>query len=151
MDNLLEQFWKWAEITPLEYANTGLNQKASKREDEFPCFRSLISYAKKIVDKNPTEQKDLDDLLTILALDNEAEEILDYLEQNGSYGLLENLMAIARNHIQPEAKWQLAELVFRRKPDGYVDFLIVLANDYHPYVKKRAENCLKYLNAHNTT
>lgn len=38
----------------------------------------MISYAKKIVDKNPTEQKDLDDLLTILALDNEAEEILDF-------------------------------------------------------------------------
>ena len=76
MNTYLEQFWKWSNRTFDEYARIGMNQNKGEYEDQFPLFDEMIAYARAVVDDVGTDDSDLDDLLTIMALDNEAETVL---------------------------------------------------------------------------
>ena len=129
-------------MTPEEYAQ-GIHDKII--EDDFDHFVSLIAYAKEIINKNLLSVNDLDDLITIMALDHEAETVLEYIEKNSSNEQLEQIVSLGTVHLQPEARWQIAELIFRRKPQNDMNKLRFLAKDHDPYVKKRAQNCIDTL------
>ena len=73
MHDLLKDFWKWANKSSEEYGKSGMNQNKGEFEDDFPLFENLITYAKTIVDNNEIEPNLIDDLLNIMALDNESE------------------------------------------------------------------------------
>ena len=140
MNTYLEQFWKWSNRTFDEYARIGMNQNKGEYEDQFPLFDEMIAYARTVVDNVVTDDSDLDDLLTIMALDNEAETVLDYVEGNSTADQFDKIIALGLKHVQPHARWQIAELLYRRKPKNYMELLYVLSQDEHPSVRQRAQN-----------
>ena len=122
MNTLLYDFWKWAEITPQEYAEKGIPLMSEKAEFNYPHFGELI-----------------------MALDNENEDVLDYAADNASNALVLELVSLGVTFPQPNTRWQIAELAYRRRPNGFEDFLKLLLCDPDSYVRKRAGNCLEYL------
>ena len=149
MNQLLEEFWKWANITPEEYAQDVYGQRDRFEEDNFDHFIALVAYAKQIVNQNFLSADDLDDLITIMAIDNESEMVLEYVKENSSNEQLEQIISMGMVHLQPQARWQIAELIFARKPIRYIEKLNSLTKDSHPYVRKRAKNCIDFV-AHGT-
>ena len=138
MCTYLEKFWQWSKLTPEEYAQNGMRQKNGEFEDSFLLFDEMIAYAYAMIDTSITDLSEIDDLLTILALDNEEECVLDYITEHSSKVQLDRIIARGLFHAQPNARWQIAELLSRRKPEKYLDFLQVLANDEHSVVRQRA-------------
>ena len=145
MHYLLKQFWKWLPVSYEEYSKKGITQIHGNYEDNFPKINELIEHGKKIVDDNLTSDNDIDDLLTIMGIDNEAEEIMEYIEENSSDEQINRLIYIGINHPLYNARWQVAELLYRRKPQRYAEFLKILSSDSNMYVRKRAMNCLELL------
>lgn len=143
MNSLLMQFWKWFPISYEEYAVNGAPQFRGITEDDFPLFSDLLSYAELIVKNEYIDNEHIDDLLTIMALDNEAEYVLELIESDSTEKQLQYIILYGIKHPLFEARWQLAELICRRKPDNYESLLQKLAEDSKPSVKKRATNCLE--------
>ena len=149
MNDLISQFWLWMEKnfgkSPKEYAEKGMNQNHGEFEDAFPLFAECITYAKYIVDSDTLEADKLDDLLTIMAFDNESENVLEYIEEK-SYGKqVQRIIELGVTHIQMGARWQIAELIYRTNDPNAEKLLNVLKNDPHEYVSRRAENCLSLI------
>jgi hypothetical protein len=145
MYQLLEDFWKWLGKTPEEYANCGIDQRNGAEEDNFDGFVELLSFARRVIDKGLTDNSSINDMLTIMALDNESESILEYIEENCSDEQLSMIINMGFSHLQPEARWQLAELIYRMLPENYYSLLLKLTEDKHFYVRKRAKNCIELL------
>ena len=86
---------------------------------------------------------DMDCLLTMMALDDETEDVLDCLTAQGDELLISVLTHAGLHSIFPQARWQCAELLGRRSiPDGMA-LLRQYANDRDAYVAKRARNAMK--------
>jgi hypothetical protein len=115
-------------------------------EYDFPKYGELMEYAQAIVDNNLMSDKDIDDLLTVLALDNEGENLLDYIEDYSSNEQIERITERGVLHIQYNARWQLAEIIYRRRPNEYAKWLNLLKNDKDSYVRQRARNVIDLLN-----
>ena len=143
MSSLLKQFWDWLPISYEEYAAKGLSQLNGIFEDDFPLFSDLLSYAELIVKNEYIDNEHIDDLLTIMAIDNEAEHVLELIESDSSEKQLQYIISAGIKHPLYETRWQLAELICRRKPNNFDSLLQTLVDDSNPYVKKRAVNCLK--------
>lgn len=143
MSSLLEQFWEWLPISYEKYAIDGILQSSDYCEENFPFFSDLLAYAELIVKNDFIDNERIDDLLTVMALDNEVECVLELIESDSSEKQLQYIISAGIKHPLFETRWQLAELICRKKPDGYVSLLQILSNDFHPYVKKRAINCLE--------
>lgn len=146
MNGLLIQFWNWLPISYEEYAVNGLSQLMGNFEDDFPFFSDLLAYAELIVKNEYIDNKHIDDLLTIMALDNEAEHVLEFIESDSSEKQLQYIVSGGIKHPLYETRWQLAELIYRRKPENYLSLLQTLSNDAHPYVRKRAISCIERIN-----
>ena len=144
MNDVLKQFWIWLGIEPEFYAVNGIGCNG-KEECDFPDFMKLIVYAEEIVAKNIVSEEAINELLTILAIDNESENTLNYIVEHSTSEQLEVIISHGMTHLFFEARWQLAEILFRRKPTNYIDYLLFLSTDAHSYVKQRAGNCLMYL------
>lgn len=145
MEELLIQFWIWLGKTPEQYANEGVAQIDGSEECDFPYFSKLIKHAQDIVKNNLRFDESIDELLTVMALDNESESLLEYIEEYSSNEQLEQIIQLGLIHLQSEARWQIAELLYRRKPKNYRQYLSELACDSHWYVRKRANNCIELL------
>mgnify|MGYP000056639152 CR=1 FL=1 len=145
MNTLLYDFWKWAEITPQEYAEKGIPLMSEKAEFNYPHFGELIDYAEMLLLHQKLSKEEMTDALTIMALDNENEDVLDYAADNASNALVLELVSLGVTFPQPNTRWQIAELAYRRRPNGFEDFLKLLLCDPDSYVRKRAGNCLEYL------
>lgn len=143
MNSLLEQFWKWSNKTPEEYATHGMNQNKGEFEDNFPLFEDLLEYSKELVDNNTLDCFLIDDLITIMALDNESESVLDYIENNSSQEQLQKIIEQGVSHLYSNARWQISELLYRRKPKNFQSYLFKLSTDKNSYVRKRAQNCIE--------
>ncbi len=145
MNRILMDFWKWANITPEEYAIKGIPLTDEKAPFNYPLYDKLITYAERLLQNKKLTEEELSDFLTIMALDNETEDILDYATDNATEAQLQQILQYGMNFSQPEARWQLAELAYRRRPREYLDYLWTLYCDTNSYVRKRAKNCLEYL------
>lgn len=84
MNSLLKHFWEWLPTSYEEYAVNGLSQLNGSFEDDFPLFSDLLAYAELIVKNEYIDNEHINDLLTIMALDNEAEHILELIEGDSS-------------------------------------------------------------------
>ncbi len=113
-------------------------------EFDFPEFEALKGYAYDIVNSNVVLTNEISDLLTVMALDNEGENLLEYIEEHSSNEQLNMIVEVGVSHLQPAARWQIAELICRRKPENYLKYLSVLSEDSHSYVRQRAQNCIEY-------
>ena len=140
--NYINDFWVWAGMSPVEYSKNGFNHE-QRFEDEYPNFDKMINYAKNLIGDTDITAKKLDDILTIMAIDHESEEILDYVVQNYPSEKLVCLIELGIEHIQPNARWQIGELIYRRKPIDYMLYLERLQNDNDSYVRKRASNLVQ--------
>ena len=87
--------------------------------------------------------REAEDYLTCMALDNEEEIILDHCAENAPDEFVERIAQASLNHPQWHARWQVAELLGRRRIQRGEMILGVLAQDSYPYVRRRAENALK--------
>ena len=72
-----------------------------------------------------------------MALDNEAEEILNYFETYNSVEL-DKVIDFGIDHPLCDARWQIAELIGRKKEKTYLPYLELLINDSNTYVERRA-------------
>ena len=147
MQKLLNDFGEWIELTPAQYSISGVKNRNERPEFYYPKFDELISAAKSVVDCDTLCEQKLNDLITIMALDNEAENVLDYIQRHSSCIQLEHIVKMGISHLQREARWQIAELVYRRKPENYTKILEQLENDSDSYVRKRASNCINLLSS----
>ena len=57
---------------------------------------------------------------------------------------MEAVCSIETPRIQSQARWQVAEIAYRLKIEGYLDYLRFLGKDPNDYVRKREKNCLRY-------
>lgn len=145
MNQNLIDFWKWADITPEDYAIRGIPLISDKAPFNYPLYDKLIAYAEQLLQNKNLTREELSDFLTIMALDNETEDILDYATDKATESQLQQILRYGVNFSQFEARWQLAELAYRRRPKGYLKYLRTLYCDTNSYVRKRARNCLEYL------
>ena len=88
---------------------------------------------------------EIDDYLTCMALDNEVENILSHCADHAPDSFIERIARRSLSHPQWNARWQAAELLYRREVPEWEALLTVLARDPHPYVRQRARNSLEYL------
>lgn len=143
---LLYEFWKWTGISIENYSKNNMLLCGDFEEFDFPLWDSLIHESIKLIRKKYIDNDELYDLLTSLALDNEAENILDnaiiFLPKQNENRFIE--MGI--NHKLSGARWQIAEFIYRRKIwEGNIHYLEKLSEDGDLYVKRRALNCIEYI------
>ena len=145
MRNMLEQFWQWLGKNPEKYAEEGLEYLFNHMEYDFPGSCVLLEMAYDIVKKDITTYDEIYDLLTEMAIEHESEMILNFIVDNSSDEQIQKIVAIGITHLQPNARWQLAEILYRRRPSEYTHYLKKLSEDAHPYVRQRANNCIELL------
>jgi hypothetical protein len=145
MNKTLKDFWEWSKTPPESYAEYGFDKNSGVFEDDFPLFDELCEYAKKLVDNNSLELIAINDLLEILAIDNESENVIEYIEENSSEDQLNLIIANGIIHRFYHTRWQIAELIFRRQPDNAKEKISELLIDNHSYVRKRAKNLIDLL------
>lgn len=139
----IQKFWKWAGITPDEYAVYGMTN-TSKEEFEYGEWDYLINYAVNIISLMKEQDIDechIENLLLILALDNECERILDILKESFAELLKDNkikLLLYAVGSDQYNTRWQIADLLGNVKEQSLVIYLRCFINDIQPYVQRRA-------------
>ena len=140
----MDHFWSWLGKSKEEYAQNGVDQRIIY-EDDFPFFEELIDYSRDIVDFDVLSTEEIECLLTIMALDNEAEYVLEYIEMHSSEKQLDLLIEFGINCTYYQARWQIAELLYRRKPSKYLEKLTFLSHDSNFVVSSRAKNLLELI------
>lgn len=141
---LIYDFWTWAGISPETYASGLMIQPID--EYMYPRWDELISATNAAINRQIIESQTIDDILTVMALDNENEDVLDYLSTcNTSEVFIQTLESAGILHMQHHARWQIAVLLSRRKSPSSQEMLNILAHDDNAYVRKRACNSLKDL------
>ena len=139
---LLTRFWSWAGVTEFDYAYD--EQILGEEPFYYPEFDELRGRCIRMINSVVSDEE-LTDILTCIALDNEEEIVLDALKNTNNMDFVERLVKISISHLQPNARWQIAELLcFCKFParDGY---LRSLCADENEYVKKRARNTACFL------
>ncbi len=137
---LLENFWIWCGLSAEEYAASA---GPLIPEFDYPNFEAMIQCVEKEILKENKEIKTIDLILTVLALDNEAENILDFMVENLSEEYLQVIVTYGWNHMQPHTRWQIAELLFRRQLPNYKEVLYLMLKDENEYVRKRVANLVR--------
>lgn len=138
LSQLLDDFWVWARTDADMYATASAENLSPFY---FPRFNEMRECCRLLINEMLMPQE-LDNFLTCLALDAEEELILDWCKENGNTNFLIQIVQAGCQHLQPDARWQIAELLRCRNiphRDKYLDFLVV---DTNPYVRKRAQNAL---------
>lgn len=130
-------FWQWAESSPEIYAV--LNRLEDRNETDY-CTGGLFIAVKELLKRRNLSDDDYNDILTAMAIDNEVEDILDLCSVFASEQQIEGLVKVGINHIQSNARWQIAELLSRRPIKDAEKYLNMLLCDKNAYVRKRAEN-----------
>lgn len=136
---ILDRFFHWLDIFPEDYAR----REDTLEEFMFPQWDVLISAAEAVIAQESSESAN--ELWTAIALDNEQENLLDYLSDHASDDYLDRLILFAPAHPQHHARWQAAELIRRRPTPNGLSVLTLLCQDEHPYVAKRAQNTKNFL------
>ena len=141
LDNLLACFWEWIQMTPQLYAIESMRQ-LDLEEYMFPLWDEIYDKTIELVDSNTTDNGAMDSILTAMALDNETEDILNYIAESGGTPFISRIVNLGVSHMQPNARWQCAELIRRRKPPNGDIVLKQLLLDSVEYVVKRAKNAI---------
>ena len=132
----LNEFWKWAEKSPAEYA---INSGYGEWETEYPNWPSLYKAAETALN-NLESQYDsnvADLLIQALAIDNECERILDAIAESEID--ISRFTAQVMLSDQSEARWQMAEALGQvNYNDRDAQLAQMILEDDDPYVKRRA-------------
>ena len=126
-------FWKWAGMTCIDFSNIP-DVTTTVSPFYFPDFDRLRGMCKQIINQELSAE-DIDDFLTCLALDSEEELLLSWCIETGNDVFIDTIIKHGSVHLQPEARWQIAELIRVRYTNNRLKFLQVLCNDSNAYVK----------------
>ena len=142
MKEYIDDFLKWLHkvygVSVAKYATVGLDQMLNQFEDSYPHFGEMLDSCYEAMGNAELSDDEIINILTIMAFDNEAESVLEYLENTLTEETLQRFILIGIHHSFFETRWQIAELIHRRKPEGFQEYLDFLAIDEHEYVRKRA-------------
>ena len=142
----INDFWVWLQISfdfsAEKYALSGVDQSLNQFEDCYPHYDDMLNCCFEAINQSDFTDDEICDILTVMAFDNEAESVLEYLEVKLSESDLHRFIRLGLCHRLFEARWQLAELIFRRKPNNHQEYLEILAKDNSEYVRWRAKNAL---------
>ncbi|MBX0332203.1 HEAT repeat domain-containing protein [Pontibacter sp. HSC-14F20] len=140
----LAKFWEWANMTPDTYND---ERGLGEWEAGYPGWDALYKAADEaLVQLNREFNHDLAQLLVYaLAIDNEAGIVLKRVEEK-----LENKLRFVRKAVfsdQPQARWQMAELLGYIDVEGCEKMLLHLINsEPDKYVVRRALLSLSKVN-----
>lgn len=140
LGTLVEQFWVWTGLPRDKWGVQDIG-KLDTPAEEFP---RLFQMQRACIERINTtlSEKEMEDFLTCMAVDNEDEEILDACKDGGSVSFLAGLVRAGLTHRQPMARWQAAELLRWEIPGG-AEALEKFRQDPDPYVRRRAEQIWK--------
>ncbi|WP_299820638.1 HEAT repeat domain-containing protein [uncultured Pontibacter sp.] len=145
LETELAKFWDWAGMTPDTYTESrGLGEW----EIDYPNWEDLYKAANEALTLlNKEFNHDLAQLLVYaLAIDNESGTILEKVDEKLDSKL--RFVKKAINSDQPQARWQVAELLGNTEVEDREKLLINLINrDKDKYVKRRALLSLSKINA----
>ena len=144
LENELARFWEWANMTPDTYnEQRGLGEW----EADYPEWDALYKAANEALEEiNREFNHDVAQLLVYaLAIDNEAGVVLKSVEEN-----LEDKLRFIRKGVfssQPQARWQMAELLSRVEVEGREKMLLhLIKSEPDKYVIRRALMSLNKVN-----
>ncbi|MBD1397200.1 HEAT repeat domain-containing protein [Pontibacter sp. JH31] len=144
LETELAKFWEWANMTPETYnEQRGLGEW----EVEYPGWEVLYKVANEALEQlNQEFNHDLAQLLVYaLSIDNEAGLLLKSVEEK-----LDDKLRFVRKAVysdQPQARWQMAELLSHTEVEGREKMLLHLINsEEDKYVKRRALLSLSQVN-----
>ncbi|PKV62971.1 HEAT repeat domain-containing protein [Pontibacter ramchanderi] len=144
LENELARFWEWAKMTPDTYnEQRGLGEW----EADYPERDALYKAAEEALEQlNKEFNHDLAQLLVYaLAIDNEAGIVLKAVEEK----LAEPLRFIRKGVFsnQPQARWQMAELLSHVEVEGREKMLLhLIKSEPDKYVIRRALMSLDKVN-----
>ena len=131
----ISKFWKWADKTPDVYAQ---NRGSGSWETEYGNWANLnLAIDKAINELNSSyNQETAENLIQALAIDNESELTLEKIEEtlNSKNRFVEQVIS----SIQPQAKWQVSEMLGNVMLENSTQYLLELIDDQDKYVKRRA-------------
>lgn len=144
LETELAKFWEWAGMTPGTYPE---NRGLGEWETEYTEWEALYKAAKEAVAQLNTEfNHDLaQQLVYALAIDNESGQVLAMIEEKLESKL--RFVKKAVNSNQPQAKWQIAELLGNVDVENREQILLNLINrNDDKYIKRRALMSLSKVN-----
>lgn len=135
----LDKFWVWARQSPKEYEENRRN--IYWEEWDYPNWNGLQNLAFDAVRqlKSGNNCNDLVKLiLEFMAIDNEGEDTLDLCELELPNTELEYLIESSIQFHLSNTRWQIAELIGRKKNKKFEKYLLLFVNDNNKYVQRRA-------------
>ena len=135
LENELELFWKWSKMDISDCETKSVDGTLYLRWNE---LLDLALEAIRLVENGEKNERLLEKILEIMALDNENEEILDHCETELNTPNLEHLISVGVSYSLPDTRWQIAELIGRKKNIEWKKYLLTLINDKNKYVQRRA-------------
>ncbi|MFD2247276.1 HEAT repeat domain-containing protein [Pontibacter ruber] len=144
LETELAKFWDWANMTPDTYTE---ERGLGEWEIDYPGWDELYKAADLVIELlNKEFNHDLaQQLVFVLAIDNESETILQKVDDKLESKL--RFVKKALNSNQPQARWQMAELLGRTEVEDREKLLVNLINrDKDKYVIRRALMSLEKVN-----
>ena len=141
LEAILLRFWAWAGYDADSFAKDEVNCCRVNEPFDFPGIGEMRELCYALETDIPSD-REAEDYLTCMALDNEDEVILDHCAAHAPDAFVEKIALAALKHQQFEARWQAAEMLGRRKIPGREQLLNQFLQDPHSYVRRRAKNAL---------
>lgn len=130
----LYKFKKWIDDESYYLVNS-----VNPNGETYSNFQKLISDTQRaIICLNSNLTYLVDDILYVLAMDNENENILDFIVEYCNDEQIYIIISYGYIYSFFEARWQIAEIIKRRYLTQYEKYLNYLKNDDNLYVRKRA-------------
>ncbi|GIP20641.1 HEAT repeat domain-containing protein [Paenibacillus sp. J22TS3] len=147
LQNKLADFWDWSGIKADIYDN----QCTTIDETLYIEWDNLISLTQEAVMilKSNSQKKEMlvKPILEVLALDHENESLLDFCEEELGPTETECLIKASISFPLTGARWQMAELIGRKREKGWLKYVLLLTNDSNKYVQRRALLSLVHLDS----
>lgn len=138
----LDKFWKWSNKTPLDYSkDRGIGEWEYYYENWYDIYNEVKSEINKI--NNEYSEESICFILDAMAIDNEAEFVLEICKEKLS--CLDKLVEIGYKYYQPQARWQIAQLLQTYKMENREKILNEMLNDEDEYVVRIAKYSLENL------
>ena len=143
LETELANFWQWANMTPDTY---NIQRGLGEWEADYPGWEALYRAANEALEElNREFNHDVaQQLVHALAIDNEAGVVLKNVEEK-----LEDPLRFVRKAVfsdQPQAKWQMAELLGHVEVEGREKMLLQMIDSEDKYVVRRALLSLNKVN-----
>ncbi|WP_374018176.1 HEAT repeat domain-containing protein [Paenibacillus thiaminolyticus] len=145
LENELKHFWEWIGVSTREYELLGTMN--GLEEFMYPRWDELLWLTYRAVeDLEKGEDSNIALILEVMALDNEGETILIECENKVSNSSLEILIKSGTSFPFSNTRWQIAELIGRKKNKTWEKYLLKLFEDDDKYVQRRSLLSLVQIN-----